>query len=153
LGVKLKDGGVFINNPAIGALAELIRHNKFYCPQKSLDETLKNVFVLSLGTGRYSGTLSIQKSQSMSAVKWIQPLIDIMMYGVNQTTDYELNQVLTTSNYFRFNVDVLEEKYADMDNAAPGALNYWDNLAKVKFESMVNFVDVFLEKSGMQTEG
>ncbi|MGL4597477.1 MAG: patatin-like phospholipase family protein [Bacteroidia bacterium] len=143
------DGGVFINNPAVGALAEFIRHGKFYAPDKTITDTLSNVFVLSLSTGRYSGNLSISKSQSMSAVKWIQPLIDIMMYGVNQTTDYELKQVLPSPNYFRFNVDVTQEKYSAMDNGSADALAYWDKLANDQFAADAAYIDAFLTASGM----
>jgi uncharacterized protein len=154
------DGGVFINNPSIGALAEIIRHKKFYCEEKSFGDNLSNVYVMSLGTGRYTGQLSIKESKSMSAVKWIQPMLDIMMYGVNQTTDYVQKQVLDPKNYYRFGVEV-EEKYSAMDNAAPDALNYWDTLARQGFVRKATApdgmdelakIDAFLTNSGMYSE-
>jgi uncharacterized protein len=147
------DGGVFINNPSIGALAEVIRHPRFYIGDRRMDENLSNVHVLSVGTGRYNGQLSIKESERMSAVKWIQPLLDIMMYGVNQTTDYVQKQVLIEkTNYLRFNVQVKDEKYSAMDNAAPDALNYWDGLAKTEFAAKVADLDQFLTASGMNME-
>jgi uncharacterized protein len=143
------DGGVFINNPSVGALAELIKHQTFYCPGRNVDDRLLNVHILSVGTGHYTGSLPIKKSKKMSAVQWIQPLIDIMMYGVNQATDYELGQVLPTSNYFRFNVDVTNEKYSAMDLATDDALNYWDDLSKKKFAAQTQFIDSFTQASGL----
>lgn len=147
------DGGVYINNPSIGALAELIKHSRYYVGDRRIDDTLSNVHVLSVGTGRYNGQLSIKESEQMSAVKWIQPLLDIMMYGVNQTTDYVQKQVLLEkTNYIRFNVKVKEAKYSAMDNAAPDALNYWDTLSKEEFGRRAADLDVFMRASGMSTQ-
>jgi uncharacterized protein len=147
------DGGVYINNPSIGALAELIKHSRYYLGERRIEETLSNVHVLSVGTGRYTGQLSIRESERMSAVKWIQPLLDIMMYGVNQTTDYVQKQVLEEkTNYIRFNVVVDKKEYSAMDNAAPDALSYWDGLAKTEFANKTAEIDTFMQASGMLTQ-
>lgn len=118
----LVDGGMFANNPALCAYAEV--RKKF-----ENKPTAKDMMVLSLGTGFIRKEYDYDDAKDWGAVKWLKPLIDIMMSGVSETVDYQLNQIFDSVNcneqYLRVNSELI---YADtdMDNASE------DNLKNLK---------------------
>lgn len=101
----LIDGGVFANNPALCAYAEARTF-----PEKP---TAKDMFILSLGTkvtkternwDNQKERKKSQKSYSYKEAKdwglagWLRPVLDIMMSGVAETTDYQLEQIFSSVN-------------------------------------------------------
>lgn len=86
----LIDGGVFVNNPTLCAYAEARKMNFDRFRQKP---TAKNMVILSLGTGSSSKPYYYKKAKDWGMVQWIKPIIDIMMSGVAETVDYQLNQI------------------------------------------------------------
>ncbi|HEY4800678.1 MAG TPA: patatin-like phospholipase family protein, partial [Bacteroidia bacterium] len=54
------DGGVYVNNPSMAALAEFSKYFKTYLPESAAEKDIdyEKVFVLSLGTGSYTDTIS-----------------------------------------------------------------------------------------------
>ena len=119
------DGGVFINNPAMGAIAELSKHLPDYIPSipQGVDMDYQDVFVLSVGTGSYKGKVSGTDAINKGELFWIKPLINIMMRGVNQTTDYEMTEMMEKGNYLRLNINI-EEQYSDMTLSNPATSHY-----------------------------
>jgi len=122
------DGGVFINNPALGALVEVSK----YCDYYGIDKTdtkfnFNNLMILSLSTGHYNGSITKKDALDWGKIGWIKPLIDIMMYGVNQATDYEVSELLPQENYLRININIDIEKYAIMTNSSKECSEYLMN--------------------------
>jgi patatin-like phospholipase/acyl hydrolase len=132
--VTTLDGGVYMNNPSLAALVEILKHRDYYGQDNLAD---KDIFLLSLGTGS-SMTNIADKAKSFGKVKWVRPLIEIMMLGGSQATDYNLDEGLkfknsTTLNYLRINVDIDNPKYLDMALSSPAALTYLLNRVQKDF--------------------
>ena len=115
------DGGVFMNNPSLGALVEATRYSEYYDRK---DLALKDIHVLSLGTGNFQGAISQKQALGWGKMQWIRPLIDIMMYGVNQATSYQANELLNKANYMRIPLVIGDKKYTDMADSRPQTRNY-----------------------------
>ena len=126
------DGGVYINNPSMGALSEFSKYYKDYIPEMSNESDISydDVHVLSVGTGTHSGSLTSNKAKSGGLLFWAQKISDLMMRGVNRTTDYEMVEMMMTKNYLRLSIDIPDEKYSEMDNASSDTLNYILNQTK-----------------------
>lgn len=112
----LVDGGVFANNPALCAYAEartlnfaevLNREDK---PKKP---SAREMIIVSLGTGSVKKPYAYKEFQDAGSLKWIRPLIDIMMSGNSETVDYQLQQIYKTlpesdcEDYFRIQPDIV----------------------------------------------
>lgn len=114
----LIDGGVFVNNPTLCAYAEARKLN--FDPDK-IKPTAKEMAILSIGTGNIDDPYSYDKAKDWGVVGWLKPLIDIMMSGVSQTVDYQLNQIYDAvekpDQYLRISPDLYNAE-ASMDNAS-----------------------------------
>ncbi len=119
------DGGVFVNNPSMAALAEFSKHYKEYLPESTENDIVyEKVFVLSLGCGTYTQKVSESDTESKGELFWATRISDIMMRGVNLTTDYEMKQMMVQGNYARFNISIEKEEHSDMSNASPETSHY-----------------------------
>lgn len=120
------DGGVYINNPTMAALAEISRYGNsgFYQKKDGTPVHFDEVRVLSLGTGSYEGTVSEEQAVSWGQLQWITKITDIMMKGVNKSTHYEATEMMDAGKYLRLNIDIREEKYADMADARDTTRQY-----------------------------
>lgn len=109
----LIDGGVFANNPTMCAYVDALRHYPGY----------DRYLVVSLGTGQYTRRIPYKQAKNWGLVRWVRPLIDILMHGVNETVDYQMQSVLPLSNespqlYYRFQVKL--DPFTDkMDDTSP----------------------------------
>ena len=118
----LVDGGVFVNNPAMCALAEAI----------SLKNELDDILLLSLGTGGLDEKIAYKEAKNWGYASWARPLIDVMMDGNADATDYHLNQLLPgldkpdKQRYFRFDIAFGKNGPDKLDNASKG------NIEKLK---------------------
>ena len=137
----LIDGGVFANNPALCAYAE-VRH-KFDNHPKA-----KDMVILSLGTGYIKKTYPYDKAKDWGALSWIRPVIDIIMSGVSETVDYQLSQIYDAvdceKQYVRINSD-LQYANPEMDDISSGNL---DNLKREGIRIAAEFepqLDDFVE--------
>jgi patatin-like phospholipase/acyl hydrolase len=117
----LIDGGVFVNNPAICAYAEV--HHKY-------NVTAKQMAILSLGTGYEKKSYQYDQAKDWGMVKWIKPLINIMMSGVSEVVDYQLNEIYhavkAPSQYLRISTELPVNVSPEIDDASP------QNLAALK---------------------
>lgn len=117
----LIDGGVFVNNPALCAYAEV--HNKYKV-------TAKQMVILSLGTGYEKKAYNYNQAKDWGMVGWIKPLISIMMSGVSEVVDYQLRQIYSAveapKQYLRINTEFPINVNSDMDDASE------DNLSALK---------------------
>lgn len=141
----LVDGGVFANNPALCAYSE-VRNSEG-------QPTAKDMFVLSIGTGSVHQSYKYEKVRNFGSIRWIRPVIDIMMAGASETTDYHLKRMFAAAKsndqYVRMQPDWMRNANLDMDDASENNL---DELTQVGIETaqhcwaeLDKVVDVLLE--------
>src|SRR5690606_4182416 len=84
--------------------------------------------VLSLGTGHTTRPISIVESREWGALEWAVPVIDVLMDGTADATEYIAQQLLPAERYFRLQT-VLDKAFDDMDDASQTNINALMNLA------------------------
>lgn len=81
---SLIDGGVFANNPAMCAYAEV----------KKMFEPGTDIQMVSLGTGELTRPVMYHRAKRWGLIQWAQPLLNIVFDGISDTVDYQLQQLL-----------------------------------------------------------
>ena len=76
------DGGVFSNNPAICAVSEALRFTE--------NHRLEDIALLSVGNVRTDENYEYEKAVNFGLLKWVLPVVDIMMDGSVQIVDEQL---------------------------------------------------------------
>jgi predicted acylesterase/phospholipase RssA len=104
-GFSLIDGGVFAANPAMCALAEVLRVREPH-----------DVLLVSLGTGQQTRPLPWKKVRNWGALEWARPVIDVLLDGQSDTVDFQARQVLEGS-YWRLQTE-LRRASDHLDNAS-----------------------------------
>jgi patatin-like phospholipase/acyl hydrolase len=104
-GFSLIDGGVFAANPAMCALAEVLRVREPH-----------DVLLVSLGTGQQTRPLPWKKVRNWGALEWARPVIDVLLDGQSDTVDFQARQVLEGS-YWRIQTE-LRRASDHLDNAS-----------------------------------
>jgi patatin-like phospholipase/acyl hydrolase len=113
-GRVLIDGGVYINNPAMGAVSDALRSVKGL--------KLADIEVLSLGTGTYPAELGKKDTPSWGLVNWAQPITNIMMQATSNATVYECNELL--KKHLRIQLVIDDSKKSDMSDSRPETTKY-----------------------------
>lgn len=111
----LLDGGVFATNPALSGLIEVT---------KAFNQTrINDIYLCSLGTGRSKRSYDYDHFKKSSAMAIVPALIDIMMSGVAETSDFFLQQLFHSvgkeKNYVRIEPGSLESIKEGLDAASP----------------------------------
>lgn len=106
----LVDGGVFINNPAMSAYAEMKRMISKSDPEEP-------ILIVSLGTGSLTRPISYEDAKDWGQLGWMLPLLSVIFDGVSDAVDYQLNEILDSEHFFRFQAK-LETANDDMDDAS-----------------------------------
>ncbi len=110
----LIDGGLFANNPAMCAYAEA---RKVHGISGSEEMT-----ILSLGTGESKKSYPYTEAKDWGAASWIKPAIDVMSTAVSETTDFQLQQIFSSSgrsdHYLRIQTSIPSWCSSDMDDAS-----------------------------------
>lgn len=120
----LVDGGVFANNPALCAYAEArtLDFAKQDTPSEIAFPSAEDMFLLSLGTGTEQQPYYYDSAKNWGMLKWIQPIIDIMMSGNSETVDYQLKQMFKAVKhadcYHRIQPSLHNAK-SQMDDVSP----------------------------------
>ena len=95
----LIDGGVYANNPTLCAYAEARKINfstvlnniqKPDCP------SINDMIIVSIGTGTVSKPYYFEDFDNAGKVKWIAPLIDILLSSNVETVDYQMLKMYDT---------------------------------------------------------
>ncbi|MEP6465241.1 MAG: patatin-like phospholipase family protein [Parafilimonas sp.] len=119
------DGGVYVNNPSMAALVEFSKYHGDYLPSSAADEIDYNdVFVLSLGTGSYTGKINDSDTLNKGEIYWAQQISEIMMRGVNRATDYEMKEMMNAGNYLRLSIDIDNDTHSEMTNSTSETTQY-----------------------------
>lgn len=122
----LVDGGVFANNPALCAYAEALKIDfSSVLPNagKAQPSSAKDMLLLSLGTGSVKKSYHFDQFKRAGAIKWLEPVIDILMSGNSETVDYELQRLYGTlqgpdsADYYRLEPSLLEAGIAPFTKA------------------------------------
>jgi uncharacterized protein len=113
----LVDGGVFAANPAMCALAEVLRSGP-------LDE----VRLLSLGTGQRTRQRTFADVKDWGLVEWARPIIDVVFDGVSDAVHYQLLHALGEERYWRLQTE-LTLASDDLDDASA------DNLRNLRVQA------------------
>ena len=148
------DGGVYVNNPSMAALAEVVKNFKYYDSSilKKEDIDFNKIFVLSVGTGTFSASIKDSESARKGELYWAKNISDIMMRGVNKTTDYEMNEIMEDGNYLRLSINIDNEKHADMSDSSQETMNYLIKATQDQVLSnseKMSRLAAFIQKSGL----
>ena len=124
---SLVDGGVFANNPTLCAYAEA-RQTDFPTVLKDAAKpkypSAKNMLIISLGTGSVKKQYHYKNFRNAGEIKWLEPIIDILMSGNSETVTYQLEQMFATldesdrRDYYRLEPGLFEA-CSEMDIATP----------------------------------
>ena len=114
----LVDGGVFANNPALCAYSEA--RNMDFEDLALSKPRAKQMIIVSIGTGSEPKEYGYKKAKKWGKIRWIQPIIDIMMSGSSETVHFHLSMLFDAADapdqYIRIEPKIYEAD-KDMDNA------------------------------------
>lgn len=141
---SLIDGGIFANNPALCGFAEA---SKLYSnPEKPL--SVAEVMILSIGTGSVKKEYPYHKAKRWGSIQWIRPLIEMMMSGVSDTVDYQLQCLFAAAGksdyYLRINPS-LEDANSDIDDVSETNLQALKEAGIYAAEKTCEKIDAFLK--------
>lgn len=125
---SLIDGGVFANNPTMCACVEAFG----YDPKL----TISDLKVLSLGTGTSDQPYHYSEAKSWGKIQWVGPVLDIMLSGVAETVDYQMQMLFSsakcTNQYLRIQADLTQFPDVDsaLDNASEGNMSALESAGK-----------------------
>ncbi len=120
----LIDGGVYANNPALCAYAEArkIPFQDFTNDAgKKNYPTINDMIIVSVGTGTVLKPYKFEDFDNAGKLKWITPLIDILLSSNVETVDYHLRKMYETlgvtnyQNYHRL-MPSLKNASPEMDD-------------------------------------
>ncbi len=137
----LIDGGVFVNNPALCAYAEA---------RQLFKKGAKNMVILSLGTGSVEKSYPYDKAKNWGKLRWLRPLIDIMMSGVAEVVDFQIKEIYETvgaqEQYLRISPDLKDTGVIpDMDVATPENIEALKKLGAETAEKFDKELDKIVE--------
>jgi len=140
----LIDGGVFANNPSMCAYAEVRKASK-----RDRDTVVAvEMAMLSLGTGYACNSYKHEDAEHWGMAGWMVPLVDIMMSGVSETVDYQLQQLFDTTGkpeqYLRINGE-LKNQDDSMDNVDPENFKALEKFGNNLFKKNKAKIKRFLE--------
>lgn len=111
------DGGIYINNPAMAAISDVIKHK-----YGNNELKLEDIHCLSLGTGTYTKNLGIKDTKNWGIIEWLKPITSVMMQASSKSVVYECNQLLT--NFLRLDIDIDDKNRSDMADSRPETTKY-----------------------------
>ena len=104
---SLVDAGIFVNDPAMSALAE--------ARSMGLGD---DVLIVSLGSGEATQPILYQRAVGWGLRQWAQPLFGISFDGTSSIVNYQLQQLLPEDRYYRFQAKLNESNEAMDDNSS-----------------------------------
>lgn len=122
----LIDGGVYANNPALCAYAEARKINfstVLNDIQKPDLPTMSDMIIVSIGTGTVLKPYFFDDFKNAGKLKWIGPLIDILLSANVETVHYQIQKIYQTlgsqnsKNYHRIMPD-LQKAAPEMDDTS-----------------------------------
>jgi patatin-like phospholipase/acyl hydrolase len=153
------DGGLIMNNPAIGAFIEVLGNSSYkHYKKENRSLEIADISILSLGTGISSKQYSSEKSKVWGRLQWIKKIIDITLGApVNLVSDQLATLYKSMSlekNYLRINVEI-DKKYSEMDDSRLTTMEYLLEVANSKITNNHTLKDklkIFLTESGLNID-
>jgi predicted acylesterase/phospholipase RssA len=105
------DGGVYANNPAMCAFAD-VRTTKSDAP----------VVLVSVGTGSLTTNLATPRMARAGSLGWARPLFDVVLDGQEDAADHQLRRLLGPPGYVRLQAD-LDDRSEPIDNTGESNLD------------------------------
>ena len=149
------DGGIIMNNPSIGALVEVLGNSDY--KHYKIDGnrlSLKDISILSLGTGRTKKNHKSESSHRWGRLDWIKPVIDISTGGPVKIVHNQISTIFSSSNldknYLRIDIDI-DEQYAEMSDSSSKTLSYLLNEAQSHISNNHTLkakLEIFLSENG-----
>jgi len=141
----LIDGGIFANNPALCAYAEM--RSKFSTEEFKIKA--KDILLLSLGTGYAKVSYAYDEAKNWGLAAWAKPALDMMMDGVSDTVDYQLKQIFdagdATNQYLRITGELTPNIDPNMDCVEPTNLKALKEFADKLYEDNQQEILKFLK--------
>ena len=113
------DGGLFANNPTMCAFIEAL---KIFRGEDQQLIGADCMMILSIGTGEIKTKYLFADAIKWGILRWVKPIIDIMMTAVSETVDYQLMKLFKTidcaDQYFRI-MPELGDANPEMDDISP----------------------------------
>lgn len=113
------DGGVYINNPVMAAIADAMKTDKKLKPS--------DIEVLSLGTGAYVEKIG-DKAESWGLAEWAIPITTTMMQATSFAAAYEAEQL--AGKHLRLQVSIHDKCRSDMADSDPKTAEYISALTR-----------------------
>lgn len=110
------DGGVYVNNPSLVGISDALK-NRYGRKVK-----LKDLKVLSLGTGTHSPNLGVKNTPKWGIIEWAKPITDIMMQSSSKSVDYQVE--LLVEDYLRLQIEIGDEKFSSMSDSSQKTREY-----------------------------
>lgn len=150
------DGGIYMNNPAIGALIEVLGNSdykNYKIDNKSLE--LSDISILSLGTGYRTSLIDSNKATNWGRLRWIKPVIDLTTNSPVKVVDYQIETIFKSfnlkDNYLRIDI-IIDNKHSEMSDSREETIDYLINQTKsqiINNDTWQSRIDSFLIKSGI----
>lgn len=122
------DGGIYMNNPSLGALVEVLG-NPDYKHYRLDDKPVKleNISILSIGTGYSNSLIDSNRAKNWGRLKWIKPVIELSTNGPVKVTHIQLETIFKSfnldNNYMRIDIHI-EKEYSEMSDSKDTTINY-----------------------------
>lgn len=136
---SLIDGGIYANNPAMCGFIEI---DKLFKKEDGSNYELKDIQILSIGSGIYKKKYGWFDIRKWGIFRWIMPFIEMSMSAVNEITNYQLHRMFLLSNvsenYLRINVGLNADE-CKIDNIKKSNI---DNLKRIGEETFLINKDI-----------
>ena len=111
----LVDGGIVANNPASLAVATAIQLKQQ--DDLSAFEAAQDLFLVSLGTGNLTESITIENARTWGSIQWAFPMLDVLFDAASAADDFVCEAILKRSAYVRMQVD-LKAASEELDEAS-----------------------------------
>ncbi|TVR98211.1 MAG: patatin [Rhodospirillales bacterium] len=133
----LVDGGVFANNPAMCA----------YVSAKRIFPAADRYVIVSLGTGELERPIPYEDARNWGLVRWIRPILSVIMDGVEDTVHYQLKQIFERDSYFRFQTDL--DRFGPGDD---GPNDDFDDASSANIAKLTRKADILIAAKAPRLE-
>jgi uncharacterized protein len=143
----LIDGGVYANNPALCAYAEARKipfRDILKTESKKNYPKINDMIIVSVGTGTVLKPYRFEDFDNAGKLKWITPLIDILLSSNVETVDYHLQKMYETlgpTNYQNYH-----RLMPSLKNASPEM----DDTTKKNIQELIQTGLAFVEENREQ---
>ena len=140
------DGGVFINNPSLAGVSDVIRNGYGFD-----DLDVDDISLLSLGTGIYTENIGVKDTKSWGLKDWVKPITDVMSQATSKAVDYECTELL--ENYLRVQVTIDDKDRSDMSDSRIETVNYLISRVNTQVLGNINRINEIKEFFNRTNDG